>query len=140
MGLLIDTSVFIAAERRKFDLATFLDTEAAATPVYVAAITASELLHGVHRAEGQRARDRERFVEEILRSTSVLPFDLSCARVHAALWATLEASGNRIGPHDLQIAATGVAFGHEIATLNRSEFERVNELRLVETQAYQISS
>ena len=137
MGLVVDTSLFVAAERRRFDLPRFLDTEAAGTPIFVAAISASELLHGVHRAKGKRAQDREQFVEEILRAVVVLPFDLSCARLHAELWAKLEAGGNRIGPHDLQIAATCLAFGHEIATLNRGEFERVQDLRLAETLPYE---
>jgi predicted nucleic acid-binding protein len=46
MGIICDTSVLIAAEKRRFDLAAFLrahpDDE-----FWLAAITASELLHGV---------------------------------------------------------------------------------------------
>jgi predicted nucleic acid-binding protein len=30
-----------------------------------------------------------------------------------------------IGPHDLQIAATGLDLGYEVATLNAREFQRV---------------
>jgi predicted nucleic acid-binding protein len=33
-----------------------------------------------------------------------------------------------IGPHDLQIAAAGLALGHEVATLNAREFNRVTGL------------
>ncbi len=72
-----------------------------------------------------------------MRAVVVLPFDLSCARFHAELWAKLEADGIRIGSHDMQIAATCLAFGHEIATLNRGEFERVQNLRLAKTLPYQ---
>jgi tRNA(fMet)-specific endonuclease VapC len=47
--MLIDTSVFIAAERGQLDLDTII-TAHQGEPVALAAITASELLHGVHRA------------------------------------------------------------------------------------------
>ncbi len=35
-----------------------------------------------------------------------------------------------VGPHDLQIAATAVALGWELATLDRVAFSRVPGLRL----------
>lgn len=56
--------------------------------------------------------------------------------VTAELWARLEASGSRIGTHDMQIAATGLRYGLEIATLNESEFERVPELKLANARPY----
>ncbi|WP_437839932.1 hypothetical protein [Sorangium sp. So ce1153] len=66
MGALIDSSVLIAAERGKLDLEQVL-RDHGDEPVAIAMITASELLHGVHRAvePSQRAR-REAFVERLL--------------------------------------------------------------------------
>lgn len=57
MGIVIDSSVLIAAEREELDLAAALGRQADET-VAIAAMTASELLHGVHRAAeaGQRPR------------------------------------------------------------------------------------
>ena len=46
---MIDSSVFIASERGTFDLSTQL-ARRAGEEAALAAITASELLHGVHRA------------------------------------------------------------------------------------------
>lgn len=71
-----------------------------------------------------------------LTSVLIQPFDLAEARCHARLWAELEARGVMIGPHDLQIAATGLAAGHEIATLNVQEFQRVPSLRLVDVTTF----
>ena len=45
MGLILDTSVIIAAERDEFDLNGLLETYGE-EPVRIAALTASELLHG----------------------------------------------------------------------------------------------
>ena len=49
MGILIDTSILIAIERGQCELDALL-TEQAEENIALAAITASELLHGVHRA------------------------------------------------------------------------------------------
>ena len=138
MGLVLDTSILVAAERGRFDLEGFLDSEVPGVPVYVTAITASELLHGVHRSGGARRRKREAFVEDVLADLAILPFDLTSARKHAQLRADLERSGKPIGPHDLIIAATCLALHHEIATLNTGEFERVPGLALAKTLPYAI--
>ena len=49
MGAVIDSSVLIAAERGKLDLARVL-ADYGNEPVVLAMVTASELLHGIHRA------------------------------------------------------------------------------------------
>ena len=136
MGLILDTSILVAAERRQFAFESFLDAAAVVEKVYVAAITASELLHGVHRASSSTRLKREKFVENVLLQIPTLSFDLSCARVHSSLWADLEAKGLRIGLHDLMISATCLYYGHSIATLNEREFRRVEGLELVNVREY----
>ena len=130
MGLLIDTSVVIAWERARSlpdNLAPFFEQ-----PVWFAAITVSELLHGVHRANTQARRERRgQFVERLLVTDSVLPFDTEVARTHAALWADLAREGRVIGAHDLLIAATALHHEADVLTANRRDFERVPGLKLV---------
>ena len=122
MGLILDTSVLIADERGKFDMPGFLRQFPAPQPL-ITAITASELLHGVERAQDTARRTRrQQHVEQILASLFVQAFDLAQARCHARLWAELETRGLTIGAHDLQIAAAGLALGHDVATLNTAEF------------------
>jgi predicted nucleic acid-binding protein len=136
MGLILDTSILIADERGKFDMPGLLRQFPSPQPV-IAAITASELLHGVERAQdpARRAR-RQQHVEQILASVFVQAFDLAQARCHARLWADLETRGMVIGPHDLQIAAAGLALGHDVATLNLSEFQRVAGLHVVDATSF----
>lgn len=125
MGLLIDSSVLIAVERGRLDLARLLPA-AGSEEVAVSAVTASELLHGVHRAsDSLRRLRRERFVEAILAGLLVLPFDLAAARVHASLAADLARAGTPVGAHDLQIAATAIAVGYRIATSDGRSFPRI---------------
>jgi tRNA(fMet)-specific endonuclease VapC len=63
VGLILDTSILIAAERQQFDLERFFAVHAD-EPFFIAAITVSELLHGVQRAPpGHRRDHRAIFVE-----------------------------------------------------------------------------
>ena len=125
MALLIDSSVFIGLERRSRsvgDLRSTVGEEAVA----LAAITASELLAGVIRADTQERRLRRRaFVEAILDVVPVFAFDLSVARVHAETTARLVAYGQRIGTHDALIAATAIAYGYSVLTDNLRDFSRI---------------
>ena len=130
MAQLIDTSVFISMERNGRSL-TSLASATMDEPVALAAITASELLAGVHRAESIRLQlRREAFVEAVLDFAPVLPIDLRVARVHAGMWAQLTAAGHMIGAHDLLIAATAMAHGYSILTENVRKFGRVPGLEV----------
>ena len=134
--MILDTSVLIADERGKFAMPGFLRQFPTPQPL-IAAITASELLHGVERAQdASRKAWRQQQVEQILASITVQPFDLAQARCHARLWADLETRGSMIGAHDLQIAAAGLALGHEVATLNAAEFQRVAGLHVVDATPF----
>jgi tRNA(fMet)-specific endonuclease VapC len=136
MGLVLDSSILIADERGRFDLVGFLRQFPNSQPV-IAAITASELLHGVERAvdTGRKAR-RQQHVERILASVFVQSFDLAQARYHARIWADLESRGLMIGAHDLLIAATALSMGHDVATLNVSEFGRIPGLKVADGAAF----
>ena len=134
--MIFDTSVLIAAERGRLRLEPMLRS-LGDEPVRIAAITASELLHGCHRAgdPGVRAR-RFAFVDALLETIPILPFGLTEARRHAELWAYLAREGTMLGPHDLLIGATALAQGQALATLNTTEFFRVPGLRLADLARY----
>jgi tRNA(fMet)-specific endonuclease VapC len=137
MGLILDTSVLIAAEKQQFDLPRFFEDHPD-EPFFVAAITVSELLHGVERAPaGLRRNQRSSFVEGVLTELGIIDFDTAVARRHAAVWAALEKNGRMIGAHDLLIAATARHYHHGLVTLNTTEFKQVHGLLLVETAPYE---
>jgi predicted nucleic acid-binding protein len=125
VGLLIDASVLIECERDRIDLAARLagrDQE----EFFLSVVSASELLHGVHRAQQAAVRGRRAaFVEAVLERFPLLAIDLATARAHARLWADLTSAGALIGPHDLWLAAACLAHGLSIATANTREFARV---------------
>lgn len=132
MGFLIDSNILIAGERQKIDLAELM-RHYRREPIAISAITASELLHGIHRAQNNlRAEQRRGFVEFILSTYEIIPFDLDAARQHARIWAQLQAAGTLIGAHDLMIAATALAINYGVITLNAGEFSRVKGLAVVD--------
>jgi tRNA(fMet)-specific endonuclease VapC len=125
LGVVIDSSVFIASERGTFDLPSKL-VKRSGEEAAISAITVSELLHGVHRAAPAKVKARrEVFVERILATLVVMPFDELVARVHARLWATAAAKGITVGPHDLMIAATAAARGWSVATRDPRSFPKI---------------
>jgi tRNA(fMet)-specific endonuclease VapC len=131
VGTLIDSSVLIAAERRTLDLDEALGAQGDEI-VGIAAITASELLHGVHRAATvSQRRQRETFVERLLAALPVFPFDLVTARIHGSLWASLAAKGTSVGAHDLLIAATAIALGYRLTTRDRRGFTKIPGLEVI---------
>lgn len=128
MAVLIDTSVLVDAERRRHSLDHAIGEQDRAISV----ITASELLHGVHRAQESAVRARRSaFVEHVISAIEPLPITIAVARAHAEIWAALESDGNLIGAHDLWIAATALSHGMEIATANPRDFRRVPGLNVV---------
>lgn len=138
MGVILDSSILIADERGRFDLPGLFRARSG-EEFFIAAITASELLHGVERANSADRREkRSRYVEGVLHKLPVIDFELSVARRHARLWAELEVTGSMIGPHDLQIAATALDHGHSLATLNEPEFARVPGLRVEDVAPFVI--
>jgi len=131
MGALIDSSVLIAAERGTLDLDGVLK-DYGNVDFAVSAITASEIIHGVHRTKSaERRTRREAYVEALLSRFPVLPFDLIAARAHSRLWAQLAAKGVAIGAHDLLIAATAIAKGLDLVTRDERGFSRIPGLSLI---------
>ncbi|MBA3948847.1 MAG: PIN domain-containing protein [Acidobacteria bacterium] len=128
LGVLIDTSVLIAVERGELDLdAVAADPE---EPLAMSAVTAHELLRGLARLpSGVRRARSERWLETLLSAVPVIEYDLDVARVHAALWAEMSASGRPLGEHDQMIAATAISLGYDLATRDRA-FDAVPDLDL----------
>ena len=128
MGFLIDTGPLIDLERGTSDFGTLL-ARVENEPLFLAAVTASELLHGVHRADSAVRRGRrEKFVEWVLDRIPTLPFDLEVARFYAQIWADLVKQRRRIGAHDTMIAATALAHGLTVLTTNGKDFGNVEGL------------
>jgi predicted nucleic acid-binding protein len=133
MGLVVDSGVFILWERsgRSVDFAQWSNYGEAVISV----VTASELLVGVIRADGPNRREkRSAFVEGIITALPPLPINLSIAREHAAIMATLLSQGTMIGTHDLWIGATALSLGFGVLTINVNDFRRIPNLEVIDAR------
>ncbi len=131
MAALIDSSVFIAGERGRIDLADLL-ASLGSEPVALSAVTASELIYGLHRARTTAQREsRNAYLEAIFSRITVLAFDLTVARGHSAISAELDRTGRQVGAHDLMIAATAMAHDYRVATRDLRSFSKIPGLETV---------
>jgi predicted nucleic acid-binding protein len=122
---LIDSSLLVDVERGRADLRALLETRGDRL-IAIAAITAAELLHAVHRLRLSRRKTRaEAVFETMLAAIPTIPFDLVCARAHARLGAELSRRGVSVGTHDLMIGATALARGFSVLTRDRRSFPRI---------------
>jgi tRNA(fMet)-specific endonuclease VapC len=130
MGIIFDTSVLIGLERASSRLDKFIRGREGES-FGISAITVSELLHGVHRADSEKRRIiREAFVEKIIEVFTVFPFDLGAARIYAGIWASLAKRGKSVGAHDLVIAATCISLGFSLATLDLRDYALIEGLKI----------
>ena len=127
MGLIVDTGIFIKAEREEHRDPVAL--YAADGDLGICSITLSELLEGLHYTKSPIQLEKRRLFIE--RTRSVLPifaFDERIAEVHAQLRAKQRQAGRMIGAHDLIIAATAMSLGWDVLTFNAAEFRQVKGL------------
>jgi len=73
--------------------------------------------------------DNQKKLERFFAPLKNLPLDDRCAERAGLLRVTLEKAGRSIGPMDLLIAATALAYEIILVTANVEEFSRVPELR-----------
>jgi predicted nucleic acid-binding protein len=92
-------------------------------------VTIGELFKGAFRSAAKE-RHLVNIEERVLPAVTILPVDLSTARVFGMIRAELEMSGNILPDADLQIAATAIYHDLELVTGNIKHFHRVPNLRL----------
>jgi tRNA(fMet)-specific endonuclease VapC len=130
MGIIFDTSVLIAIERSPHQIEKVIDGRED-EPFGISVITASELLHGVHRADSEKRRiKREAFVEKVIEVFPIYPFDLGVTRIYARIWAHLAKKGMTIGSHDLMIASTCICLGFSVITSDIRDYGKIEGLTI----------
>jgi predicted nucleic acid-binding protein len=132
MGLILDSSVLIAAERQGKNARQVLSTLAAGigqTEVGISVVTLLELAHGAVRAESpERKLKREKFIEELLVAMPVYPVTVTIALRAGQLDGQNQARGIKVPLADLLIGVTALELGYGIATANLRHFQQITGL------------
>jgi len=136
MGVILDSSVLIAGERRKESLPEILKRVRA---VYgeidcaLSVVTVVELTHGIYRARSDADRQRRRaFSEELRRDVVVHSITVEIAELAGRIEGEQAARGVAIAFEDLLIGATALHLGYGIATLNVRDFQKIPGLSVMQ--------
>ena len=135
MGLILDSSVLIAGERRGETVKQVIDrvrTARGDEESALSAVSIIELTHGIYRAKTDADRQRRRaFVEELCRDMIVHPLTLAIAQLAGRSEGEQAAKGISIAVEDLVIGATALHLGFDVATLNVRHFQHIPGLAVV---------
>jgi predicted nucleic acid-binding protein len=129
VGIILDSSVIIAAERRGHTVLEILEqmkTALGEIEIGVSVVTIAELVHGAYRTKTQVRQERRlEFIERLSSDVPVHHVTLDIARLAGRIEGEQEAVGVRFAFEDLLIGATALHLGHEVATLNLRDFRRI---------------
>jgi tRNA(fMet)-specific endonuclease VapC len=135
VGLILDSSVVIATERRGDSVKKFIRDVVDRTGDEVAALSAiglTELVHGIYRAQSARAMNyRRSYVEDIRGALSVHPYTWETAELAGRIDGQQRALGNTIPFEDLLIGATALGLDFSLLTINPRDFRRIPGLRVI---------
>lgn len=136
MGIVLDSSVIIAAERRGRTVREILEQVQAArgeVEIGLSVVTIAELVHGAYRTKTEAQQQRRlEFIERLSSDVPVHPVTLDIARLAGRIEGQQEALGIQFAFEDLLIGATALHLGFDVATLNLRDFQRIPGLSVVQ--------
>jgi predicted nucleic acid-binding protein len=134
LGLILDSSVIIAAERKRQTIEEFLtsiDQRFGEIEIAILAVILAELVHGVARANTPEIRiARRAFIDELKKHVPVHPVTDSTAEIAGKISGEQAARGITLPADDLLIGASAIEQGYAVATLNTRHFQMIPGLHL----------
>jgi tRNA(fMet)-specific endonuclease VapC len=135
MGLILDSSVVIAAERRGDTVEQLIERVVKLAGDQDAALSAvglTELIHGIYRAQAPEMRvRRESFLRELLADLTVYPYTRETAILAGKIDGEQQNQGVVIPFGDLLIGATALSLGFSVITGNLRHFQKIPGLTVV---------
>jgi predicted nucleic acid-binding protein len=136
MGLILDSSVVIAAERRGENVTQMLKQIVAVTGdqrAVLSSIGLTELVHGIYRARSAAALSRrDSFVRELLSVVEVYPYTKETAMLAGKIDGEQQGRGITVPFSDLLIGATALEVGYSLLTVNARHFRLIPSLAVVQ--------
>lgn len=129
---LLDSNVLSEATRPQPDAGVMQALTRHTGELAIAAPVWHELRFGWLRMPDGRRRDAiGRYLNDVVGSLPVLPYDVAAARIHAEIRAERERDGAALPFVDGQIAAVAMAHGLTLVTRNLKDFSALAGLRLM---------
>jgi len=134
VGLILDSTYLIAAERQGKSVLQILEQIEAAVGVVdlgISVVAVAELVHGAYRAQDEARKQRRlKFIERLCADIPVYPLTLGIARMVGQLEGELAGQGVSVAFEDLAIGATALALGFDVATANVRHFKSIPGLKV----------
>jgi predicted nucleic acid-binding protein len=135
LGVILDSSVVIEAERDRLDVAGLLKRLAGMLGERKAAlsvVSVAELAHGICRADTPERRTRRRaFLDDLKVTVPVYPVTEATAELVGEIGAECAAKGVTIPFDDLLIGCCALERGYAVATRNLRHFGKIPGLTLM---------
>jgi predicted nucleic acid-binding protein len=135
LGVILDSSVVIEAERQHLNVAQFLKLivqKIGEMEVALCSISVAELVHGIYRADtAERKEGRRAFLDELKAAVPVYPITDSTAELVGKIGAESSGTGVTIPFDDLLIGACALERGYAVATRNLRHFRTIPGLNLI---------
>ena len=136
MGVILDSSVLVAAERQDHnarEVLTAVSSHLGNIEIGLSAITLLELAHGAARANTtERKAKREQFIDELIQAVPVYSITAAVALSAGRIDGDNQARGVRLPLADLLIGVTALELGFGVATLNVRHFRLITGLSIVQ--------
>jgi tRNA(fMet)-specific endonuclease VapC len=135
LGVVLDASVVITAERQRLPVREWLDAIRAThgdLELSLSPVTIAELVHGIFRARTPEITERRRaYISELVDLIPTHPMTAATAYLVGEIDATETLKGNVLPLSDLLIAAAALEQGYAVLTENRQHFERIPGVRVL---------
>ena len=135
MGLILDSSVLIAAEREGKNarqVLTGIREHIGETEIGISVVTLIELAHGAARADTpQRRLKRQEFIAELTAAVPVYPVTVAIALRAGRVDGENQTHGLKVPLPDLLIGVTALELGYSVGTSDVRHFGQVSGLTVL---------
>ncbi len=92
--------------------------------IHISAVSIMEIEYGL-RLNSEKEKKIRPIWDAFLKQVQTVPFSQKCAKETALIRASLKNLGQPVGPYDILIAGTAVAYDLIVVTSNLSELKRI---------------
>jgi predicted nucleic acid-binding protein len=136
LGLVLDSSVLIAAERRNLRPDQAIESVQKVVgeiAIVLSAVTVAEIGHGIYRANTPELRNRRRaFLDELKATVPIHPVTEATAEIVARIGGEQATKGIILPLADLLIGACALELGYAVGTNNLRDFSRIPGLHVTQ--------
>lgn len=135
VGLILDSSIVINAERRRDTVAQLLSNVAFATGDQLSALSSiglTELVHAIYRSNVPAVSQRHQaFIADLVAVLPVVPYTQATAMVAGRIDGEQRVKGIVIPVTDLLIGVTALELGYSVVTANVRHFQLIPGLNVL---------